>query len=407
MGNEFIGFSEALKRTLGHITPLEAVELPLIDNAHHICAKDVCSLVDSPSDDASLRDGFAVRSEDSAHASPETPVKLLILDTAAAGLPSTGRVENGAAIRVLTGATIPEGADAVVSEEFTERMESHVVVTRHAESRRNILPKGIDLRKSERIVRAGDVLNPGKIGLIAASGHAKVWVIPKPRVAIIATGDEIVWPGKSLPDGKLYASNLMTLYAWCSQFHMTTRLAIVPDDMGRVTETLDGAARENDAVLTSGGAWTGDRDLVAKALQQLGWQKIYHRVRMGPGKAVGFGMLYNKPVFILPGGPPSNLVAFLFLALPALFKLCGNKSLQLSEISVKFKETIRGKKDWTQFVFGQLEYENEHPLFRSIKWPSRLKSIAAAHCIVLIPEGIEQIPEGTNISATLLNEQRL
>ena len=402
MGDEFIGYQEALKHTLEHITPLGAKEIPLADGATHLSAKEVYSLVDSPSVDTSLKDGFAVRSEKIAEASPETPVKLQVLDVAAAGLPSTGKVLPGTAIRVLTGAEIPQGADAVVAEEFTHRLGDHVMVIRHAESGRNILQKGTDVRKGEIMIRSGDELIPGRVGLLAAAGHATVWIVPRPRVAIVATGDEVVWPGELLPEGKLYASNLSTLNAWCKQFNMETRLDIVSDDERRVSETLDHAARDNDAVLTSGGAWTGDRDLVVRTLMSLGWQKVYHRARMGPGKAVGFGFLYGTPIFILPGGPPSNLIAFLFLALPALFRMAGNKDLPLQKKSVRLTEPVYGRKDWTQFIFGQLEGDAHHSLVRPIKLSSRLKSMAEAHCIISIPEGMEHLSAGTDFMATLL-----
>ena len=152
------------------------------------------------------------------------------------------------------------------------------------------------------IARKGQRLTPGLVGLLAASGHSRVTVTPNPRVAVIATGDEVVAPGKPLPDGKLYASNMTTLAAWCRRYDMETRLQIVQDDHDAIYNILDSMARETDAIVTSGGAWTGDRDLVAKVLEELGWRQIFHRIRIGPGKAVGFGLLGDKPVFILPGG---------------------------------------------------------------------------------------------------------
>ena len=402
MNHGFIGYPEALEKTLSHITPLTAGTLPFSECTDHVSGEDLCARVDAPSVDSSLKDGYAVRSEDVAEASVETPVELRMSDTAAAGVPGSERVLPGTTIRVLTGAKIPEGADAVVSEEYTQRKEGRIIVLRDAESGRNILPRGTDVRKGEIILRLCDVLTPGNIGLAVASGYAALSAIPKPRVAILATGDEVVYPGAVLPEGKLFASNMATLHAWCCRLDMKTRMGIVSDDEKEVAEKLIQAARENDAVLTSGGAWMGDRDLVVRTLSELGWQKIYHRVRMGPGKGAGFGFLDGTPIFVLPGGPPSNLTAFLFLALPGLMKMAGNRGQMPRSQPVRLKEPVKGKKDWTRFVFGKLEQKDKHFLFVPDKKSSRLRSMAEAQCAIIIPEGVDHISEGETVMGTLL-----
>jgi len=399
MGIEFIGYKEALGLTLEHIHPLDAEEVPLVDSTNRVLKNDVFSVVDSPSADTSLKDGYAVRSEEVFDATPANPAKLNLLDVAAAGLPSRMVIKPGTAIRILTGAEVPEGADTVVSEEFTLTDGSHVIVSRQTESGRNILLRGCDVAKNEITIRAGSKLTPGKVGLLAAAGHDKVSVIRKPRVAIIAIGDEVTAPGQPLTKGKLYASNMVTLNAWCSRHGMDTTLDIVGDDEMVIMEKLRKVARRHDAVLTSGGAWTGDRDLVVRVLIKLGWQKLYHHVRIGPGKAVGFGLLRGKPVFVLPGGPPSNLVAFLHLALPGLFKLAGNDTFQIPNTSVVLSNPVRGQPDWTQFIFGRIKRDNNHYRFDPDKQTSRLRCIAEADGIISIPEGVDHIPAEEEIAA--------
>ncbi len=402
MSDELIGYQEALELTLARISSLNPTNIPLDNSVNLHSASDVHALVDSPSVDTSLKDGYAVRSEDIASASPETPAKLGILDMAAAGVPSTATVQAGTVIQVLTGAKIPQGADAVVAEEFIKRENQYIFVTGQVEPNRNILKQGTDVGTGDVIVRSGDLLTPGRIGLLASGGLATVTVTPRPRVAIIATGNEIVLPGEPLPEGKLYASNLAALNAWCRRFHMKTRLEAVSDDERRISETLDRSAKNNDAVLTSGGAWSGDRDLVARVLDRLGWNKIYHRVRIGPGKAVGFGFLHKTPVFILPGGPPSNLMAFIHLALPALWRLAGNEGSPLKRKTVQLKEPVYGRvENWTQYIFGQM---NENDMFQPIKWSSRLKCMAEAHGVIEIPEGLDRYPAGEKVTATLLDK---
>jgi len=154
--------------------------------------------------------------------------------------------------------------------------------------------------------------------------------------------------------------------------------------------------------VTSGGAWTSDRDLLAKVLADLGWEKIYHRVRLGPGKAVGFGVLKGKPVFILPGGPPSNLMAFLLLALPGLARLSGTAPPPLRKIGAILKTTVSGQIDWTQAIFGIFEKGPEGLRFNPKKNRSRLKGMGTADGVLLIPEGETRIEGGEKITVRLL-----
>jgi molybdopterin molybdotransferase len=228
-------------------------------------------------------------------------------------------------------------------------------------------------------------------------------VFRNPVVAIIGTGDEIVAPGRLLPDGKLYASNVVTLAGWCNRYKMRTHLTIVDDDRLDIVSALERLSVETDAIITSGGAWTGDHDMVATVLEELGWKEIFHRIRIGPGKAVGFGMLNEKPVFILPGGPPSDFMGFLQIALPGLLALSGHANSGLPGITAKLSSEIRGKDpDWTDFVFGVLEFDDALPTFYPLKQKSRLSSIAQATALASIPEGRDSLPEGSVIPVQLL-----
>ena len=403
MSSKFIGYQEALKQTLSHLKPLGAEKKSLNDSIDYVAAEDLFARVDSPSDNTSLKDGFAVRSEEITGATSESPVILTLQGIVAAGAIRAECLQSGSAIRVLTGAIIPQGTDAVVAEEYTRTENEQVTFFKHAEPGRNILPKGCDISIDELVIPQGSLLSPGKIGILAAAGHDRISVVPRPRVAIIATGDEVLLPGQPLTEGKLFASNMFTLNAWCRRYGLDTSLDIVGDDARSISNKLNLASQSYDAVLTSGGAWSGDRDLVARMLDQLGWQKIYHRVRIGPGKAIGYGFLNHTPVFILPGGPPSNLMAFLKLALPGLLKLAGYSDLQLPEKPSRLTQTVTGQSDWTQFVFGKFENKNGTSYFRPIKYSSRLKSMAEAEGILSIPEGSDQLAAETEVLVSMLN----
>lgn len=399
-----LGLDEALALTLKWVEPLATKEVELLDGLDHALGEDIVSRVDSPSIDASMKDGYAVISTDVQAASRENPVRLKLVDCLAAGDSRSLQVVAGNAVRVLTGAKIPAGATAVLAEEFTEAEEDGILVFRDAEPGRNILPRSSDVATGQIVAAKGTLVTPGLAGMLAAAGHSRIPVVGSPAVAIVATGDEVVAPGRPLPEGKLYASNMTTLGGWCRRYGMRTQMDVVKDDFEAIHAMLAEGVASADAIVTSGGAWTGDRDLVAKVLERLGWRQVFHRIRIGPGKAVGFGMLQNKPVFILPGGPPSNLMGFLQIALPGLLKLAGHRSTGLPVAQVRLDSELIGRhSDWTQFIYGALEADSDAPLFRSLKDKSRLRSMAEAQAVVAIPEGETVLPAGSIVTAQLLD----
>ena len=398
-----LGLKEALRLTLDGVKPLPAENVALVDSIDRVAASDLYALVDSPSMDASLKDGYAVISREVAAATGENPVRLRLLGSMAAGAEEDVRIEPGTTVRVLTGARIPTGADAVVAEEFVKQEDRDVLIETFAEPGRNILPRGTDVAFRGCLLRSGRQISPGMAGLLAAAGHSMLPVFRNPVVGILGTGDEIVEPGKPLADGKLYASNIITLAGWCNRYRMKARMAIVKDDHDAVVGALKRLVGGTDAVITSGGAWTGDRDLVAQVLEGLGWKEVFHRIRIGPGKAVGFGTLEGKPVFILPGGPSSNLMGFLQIALPGLLALSGHANPGLHRIGGRLASGLHGREPgWTDFFFGTLEYGDGLPIFHPLKKGSRLVSIAEATAIASIPEGENHLPVGSAVDVQLL-----
>lgn len=395
MTRQLIGYPEALALTLGNISSLDSEIVGLSECQDRVAACDLDALVDSPSVDASLKDGFAVCSRDVEGASSASPVTLRLLGTAAAGTPFAGSMRSACAVRILTGGKIPCGADAVVAGEFATIDGDGVIVTNHSEAGRNVFPRGRDVTRGERLVVRGTRLSPGLVGILAAAGHSDVSVYRRPRVAMIATGDEVVMPGRPLPEGKVHASNLAALNAWCRRFGMAVTMEQVSDGPELIKEGIVRSMESADALITSGGAWTGDRDLVAATLERLGWTRYFHRIRIGPGKAVGFGRLEGKPVFVLPGGPPSNLMAFLAIALPGLLKLEGASGAALPIVPLRIgREVAVRDRDWTQFVAGTVEDGDDGPVFTPLDLESRLRSIATARAVVVVPEGRDGLEQG-------------
>jgi len=399
-----ISFDEAYQLTRQAIQPLPPETIQLIDAEGRVTAQDLRARVDSPSLNVSLKDGYAVLAQDIQSASPTSPIRLELVGSSAAGSGWQGMLQPGQAVRILSGAPLPNGADAIVSEEFTQTQAGFVMVMNTAEPWRNVLPQGADVHCGEWILPAGQQLHPTMIGLLAAAGYAEVPVIQRPRVAVLATGDEVLAPGQPLVQGKLYASNCYTLAAWCQHYGFYVETHVLHDEENSIRQAITSCLQQFDAILTSGGAWKGERDLVIQMLDSLGWQKIYHRVRIGPGKAVGFGIFESKPVFCLPGGPPSNHMAFLQLALPGLHTLAGISQPGLKLLPAMMAETIYGQPDWTQFVHGRLSQQAQNLVFHPLKQRSRLQEMAQTQAIVQIAEGQSELSANRAVMVQVLDQ---
>lgn len=397
-----IAFQHALQVTLEKIQPLSTDFISITLAGGRVAAEDQSALLDLPSVDVSLKDGYTVQSADVASATRQNPISLKLIGDIAAGGQWHGVITPGTTVRILSGAPIPEGADAVVSEEFARLEEEYIFVMADAHPGRNILRKGSDIHKGQVLVTAGDVLQPAQVGLLAAGGCNRLAVRKLPRVGIIATGDEVIAPGKPLEEGKLYASNLITLASWCRSFGMQVDTWVVKDQWDALKAQITKSIREHDILLTSGGAWSGERDLVVRLLDDLGWEKCYHHVRIGPGKAIGFGLLNGKPVFCLPGGPPSNYMAFLNLALPGLLELSGRRQTSLPTMQARLGEDVRGQKDWTQFIQGTFKKDGGEISFSPLRMKSRLQMMAEEDGFISIPEGQDHIQAGELIHVSLL-----
>ncbi|MBF0495000.1 MAG: molybdopterin molybdotransferase MoeA [Deltaproteobacteria bacterium] len=397
-----IGYDEAFNLTLNRIGETSHEEAGILDLSGRILAEAVTAKVDSPMNDVSRKDGFAVFSQDVHGASPDRPVGLPCDGFTGAGDTRELQLQPGRTMKIMTGARLPAGADAVLAGEFCEEQIELVKCFGEAEPGRNILPHGTDVTKGEVIARRGDLVTPALMGLLAAAGCDRVRVFRRVRVAVIATGNEITLPGRPLSPGAVYASNLVETTGWLQRFGMIPVHAQAPDDSPALTQTILDLAPQVDALVSSGGAWTSERDLMLTVLQGLGWQGIYHRVRMGPGKAVGFGLYQGRPFFILPGGPPSHELAWLKLALPGLLAFSGYHGPAFPVVKARLTETVRGVRDWTQFIHAQINPTPTHLEVTPFKPTSRLKSMARKDTVITIPEGQEEILAGTVVDVELL-----
>jgi molybdopterin molybdotransferase len=398
----FIGFTEALELTLANVSAVGSEKIPLLSAVGRILAEEVKATVDSPSVSTSRKDGYAVLPEDLRSASPATPVRLKLVGSLSAGEMRPVGIRSGEALRVTTGALIREANLSVISEEFCRLDGETIACLNTAEPGRNILQRGTDVRCGDIVAASGARLSPPLLGLIAAAGHAAVQVGQVPRTAVIATGDEVVAPGEPLPPGKLYASNMIEICSWLRLHAIPFETAVIGDRREDIRAAIQGRLDRTDAFITSGGAWGSEKDLILQVAADMGWTGIYHRVRMGPGKPVGFGLLAGRPFFVLPGGPPSNEMAFLQLALPALLKMKGADSRLFPMAAARLADTVTGERGWTEFIHARRETRDGELWVSPARLKSRLKSMAQKEALIIIPEDRDEISAGETIHIQLL-----
>ncbi len=394
MPADFVSYNRALALVAELTAPLPPLEFPLPRLGGLVLAEELISRVSSPSVTCSKKDGFALRAADVSGAGPEAPVRLAVAGSVTAGQRPDFSLGPGQAARVTTGAALPPGADAVLPDELARREEEAVFCLAPVEPGRNLLAQGSDVVAGEPVAGPGERLTPGLVGLMAAAGLDRARCHPLPRVALMATGNELSAPGEPLPEGGVYASNLASQAVWLQAHGLPVQTRVCPDSRRAIRETAAGLLAENDALITSGGAWLSERDLVVGTLAELGLGLCFRRVRMGPGKGVAFGLIGSKPVFCLPGSPPSNEMAFLQLALPALLLLAGHRRPGLPLLRARMGQELRGQGDWTQFWHGTLEPSEDIYIFKPLDWVGRLQVTARAQALFTLNEGVERVPAG-------------
>ncbi|AFZ68064.1 molybdenum cofactor synthesis domain protein [Deinococcus peraridilitoris DSM 19664] len=358
---------------------LAAHELaPLAACYGRILAQDLSALVSHPSATDSALDGVACREADTLQASPDTPARLRLIGESRAGAAFPGAVSTGEAVRIYTGAPLPDGADAICPvEQLRDAGEGHTELLRPA-SPRDVRHAGSDFRAGEVVLRAGQLLTPQRVALAAALGHARLPVRPRLRVGLLSTGDEVVEPGERLQEGQVYNSNLYGLLGLVQQSgHETLMLGSAPDSPRALSQALERAGGA-DLLLTSGGVSMGRYDLVRDLLIEDG-EVAFWKVRMRPGGPALCGSWRGTPLFGLPGNPVSALVVFEVLVRPAL------TGLPTRTVRLRAGENFRALPDKTAFWRGVLREGAvvEYPKQAS----SVLRSLSESDVLVIVPEG--------------------
>jgi molybdenum cofactor synthesis domain-containing protein len=354
-------FEEAQKKIDEQFKPvfLGEEEAVLLEAYNRVLNEDVVSTLDIPPFNRSTVDGYAVKAEDTFEADENTPATLKVSGAINIGEPPNVKVGKGEAVEIVTGAPIPEGADAVVMVEDTQREDADLQVFGAVTSGENVMKKGSDLKKGALVLKKGVVLGSSEIGVLAALGLTKVKVLKIPMVAVISTGAEVTEPGKPLPPGKIYDINAYSIStAVIESGGKPVYFGVVPDDKAALAKAMQTAVASADMVITSGGVSVGPRDYTPQIVDSLGKPGIVvYGIAVKPGKPTTVGFVGDKPIFSLPGHPTSALLIFYLLARPLILRLAGRPVGAMRMVRAFAGSRMFSAKGRRTFVMVRLEFD--------------------------------------------------
>jgi len=406
-----ISVEEARETILAKVVPLDVVEVTIADALGSILAEDVRSDIDIVPFDNSAMDGFALIAADVASAAQEAPVELAIIDHIGAGYHHEGTVTSGQAVRIMTGAPVPEGCDCVeMVEKVTFTGEGlpgdTLVISAPVKRGRNVRYAGEEARAGEVVMAAGQKVVPAAVGLLSSAGRATVQVYRRPRVGVISLGSELIdstevpTPGK-LRDSNSYALAAQAVAAGCE----TIRYGIVPDDRDLIADTLSRAIDECDLVVSSGGASAGDYDYITQVASELG-EVFFEYVNMRPGKSQTFAVIRDTPFLGLAGNPAAASVGFEMLARPALLRMQGHTDLLRPVQAAVLASDVHKKDSRRHYLRGSVASDGRGGL---VATPAKdqssalLGTLSAGNCLIVIPHDALQLAAGETVGCVRLD----
>jgi len=403
---KMISIGEARARVLAEAAPLPLEPCPLAEALGAVLGEELIAPHSVPPFDNSAMDGFAVRASDTVEASAESPTELVISETIPAGRSASRSLGPGEAAKIMTGAPVPPGADAVVQSEFTVEKGDRVFIQVAVKPGKNVRRVGEDVREGERVLAAGSVLGPAEIGLIASLGFPAPPVHRRPRVAIISTGSELVEVDQPLGPGQIRNSNSYSLRAQCRQLGLeATALGIAPDDY-EATRRLVEQGLGYDVLLTSGGVSVGQFDFVKDVQDELGVERKLWGVAMKPGKPLAFGVRDGTLVFGLPGNPVSAMISFELFVRPALLRLMGYlKTTRPPYRAIITEDVVNSdRRVYVLRVRAWREDGSWHVSSTGAQGSGILRSMVGANGLVFVPGGPRGVRAGEEVEFMLLRE---
>jgi putative molybdopterin biosynthesis protein len=380
--------------------------VPVSEAHNRVLAEDVVAPIDVPPFHRSTVDGYAVRAVNTFGADEDQPITLKLCGRVSVGETTSIVVKDGTTAEIVTGAPVPQGADAVVMLEYAVQEGDNVLIYRPVAMGENVMRAGSDIRKGETILKRGQTLSSREIGVLAALGCTRVEVYQRPRVAVISTGAEIAEPGKSLPPGKIYDINAYTLSAAVSECGgKPVNLGIVPDDVDQLKAVFREALDSADMVVTSGGVSVGPSDVIPQVLNQLGKPGvIVCGLALKPGKPTTIAMIDGKPVFSLPGHPTSSLLMFYQFVRPLIRDMAGRPGEAPFKVKATTTEKMFAARGRRTFVMVKLTRDKSGRLLASpvpLGLSGAITTLAKADGFVEIHESQQFISIGDEVTVHL------
>ena len=396
-----IPFEEALRLISENTHILSATDRNISDLNLEVLAENVRAQKDIPFFSNSAMDGYALRSEDTRMA----PVALRVKGSIRAGDSSNLEIGKGEAAKIMTGAPLVNGADAVVMVEDTEEQGNKVRVKKLVKKGEHVRLQGEEIKKDQIGLKKGTPLNPASVGFLASMGRQKVRVYGKPRISILMTGNELIFPGQELKNGQIWESNSFVLTAALREVGINPIvLENARDDFQDTKERIQAGMDTSDVLLVTGGISVGDYDFVQEAVLGLGVKKIFWRVAVKPGKPTFFGIKGKKLIFGLPGNPASVLVTYLAYVRPAVLKMMGHRRVYLREVEAILEEELKKKPGRANFLRGVYREHNGriHVKTTGLQNSYMLESFAKANCLIILEKERDVFCSGEKVKIQIL-----
>ncbi|OPY14946.1 MAG: Molybdopterin molybdenumtransferase [Syntrophus sp. PtaB.Bin138] len=401
-----IQVEDALNIILKETFPLGAEKVAVLESLGRVLGESVYGGRIIPPRDNSSMDGYAVREVDTQEASPSNPIILDVIEDIPAGSIPKRAIGIGQAARIMTGAPIPEGADAVVKVEDTRQTGQRVELTVAAKKAENIRLAGEDVREGEEVIPAGTVVRPAEVGMMAALGKSFVSVYQRPVVAVIATGDELADIDDPVSSWKIVNSNAYSLTAQILQCGAVPLLMGIARDNREDLLAKFRPALRADVILSSGGVSVGDYDMVKDIMTEVGTDIEFWRVAMKPGKPLVYGRISGKPIFGLPGNPVSTMVSFEQFVRPVLLKMMGHRFLFRRTVQAVLKEGLDKQPELTYFVRVHVERKDGGyvAVLTGEQSSGILKSMVRANGLAILPKGVRNISSGERVTVQMIDD---
>ena len=402
---KMLSLEDAQGLALAAAVPLATEQVQLENASGRVLAEEVRAIRDEPPLTQAAMDGYAVHSEDVNAASSEKDVFIAVVGTVGPGQQIDQQLKRKEAIRVMTGAILPAGADAVVPQEMTEIVAEGVVVKAPVASGDYLIPAGAELQMDQHLLSGSTVLGAKEMTILATQGYSTVKVRRQPVVAVLATGSELVEVGKSLDQKGVFASNLHTVSHLVNHYGGRARaLGVAGDKVERLARFIE-KGRRADVIVTTGGTGKGEKDLVSSAISTLGGDVLFHGVAMSPGKQALFAKLGGTLLFGLPGRPAATYIAFEQLVRPVLLQMLGISQVFPPETTATLSGSVKVRGKLLSFLFGRLIFGPAGLEVESLRSERKgiLTEMLAANCLLQVPPGRDRLDNGEPVKVQLLD----